>query len=271
MSASDATANTLSENAHVASASIPIRARGSWLKSPLTTLVNGFEVSVHSVPPAFKSDLSGVLPGISLSGDDVNTENPPLLIVPTAQQSMIDLCEWGAGAAAEKDLLLERFAAWADVVCADLTRRGYWADSVDPCSGLARLTKHSHTPYPEVDAFETLLRWRTSNANGCKVSVGERRSHHLPTVRKNHLTLTHAAPHALSLPSALTASTMGISSLPSNSLCMCPTRCFTVFPRLCCRFRSFAGSRHALLMCTIIIKSVALALVSRSPNHLAHS
>ena len=170
MSSLDATANITSENAHVASGSVPSRARGSWLKSPLATLVNGFEVSVHSVPAAFKSDLSGVLPGISLdSGGDVNSPLLPLLIVPTAQQSMIDLCEWGAGAAAEKDLLLERFAAWADVVCADLTSRGYWADSVDPCSGLARLTKHSHTPYPEVDAFETLLRWRTSNANGCKV------------------------------------------------------------------------------------------------------
>ena len=167
--------SAVDDSEYVATVPVPGRMRVSWLKSPLTTLSNGFEVSVHSVPPAFKSDLSGVLPGISLGGSssDANTENPmlPLLIVPTAQQSVIDLCEWGAVAAAEKDLLLERFAAWADVVCAYLAERGYWSDSVDPCSGLARLTKHSHTPYPEVDAFETLLRWRTSNANGCKVST----------------------------------------------------------------------------------------------------
>lgn len=149
--------------------------RGSWLQAPLTTLSNGFEVSVHGVPPAFKSDLSGLLPGVSFGGGGTSASNSasslPLLIVPTAQQSIIDLAEWGSVAATEKDLLLERFAAWADVVCAELGAAGYWADSVDPCSGLARLTKHSHTPYPEVDAFETLLRWRTSDANGCKVSA----------------------------------------------------------------------------------------------------
>lgn len=135
----------------------------------MTTLSNGFEVSIQDVPRAFKSDLNGVLPGVPITGEG---DRPPLLIVPTAQQSLVDLCEWGQAAAIEKDLLLERFTEWADAVIAYLSARGFWSDSVDPCSGLARRTPHSHTPYPEVDAFETLLRWRTSDANGCKVSRG---------------------------------------------------------------------------------------------------
>jgi len=142
------------------------RSAPKYLVHPLTTLSNGFEVSVHTPPPAFAADLAGVLPGVPLRP---SADEAPLYLVPTAQRAALDLVEWGAAAAAEKDLLLERFFAWADAVAAALRARGFWVDAVDPCSGLARATPHSHTPYPEVDAFETLLRWRTSDAAGCKV------------------------------------------------------------------------------------------------------
>jgi hypothetical protein len=141
------------------------RARASFEIAPLTTLANGFEISVHTLPPAFRADLAGVLPATPLDG---------LLLVPTAQRSAVDLAAWGEEAAREKDALLERFAAWADAVGARLRARGFWADAVDPCSGLARATPHSHVPYPEVDAFETLLRWRTSDAGGCRLLLHPR-------------------------------------------------------------------------------------------------
>jgi len=141
------------------------RARPSFELAPLTTLANGFEISVHTLPPAFRADLAAVLPAMPLDG---------LLLVPTAQRARVDLAAWGDEAAREKDALLERFAAWADAVSARLRARGFWADAVDPCSGLARATPHSHAPYPEVDAFETLLRWRTSDAGGCRLLLHPR-------------------------------------------------------------------------------------------------
>ena len=36
----------------------------------------------------------------------------------------------------EKDALLERFFAFARLVCAALRDQGHWADYIDPCSGL---------------------------------------------------------------------------------------------------------------------------------------
>jgi hypothetical protein len=130
---------------------------------PPTLLSNGIEYSVHTVPRAFRSDLAPVLPGVPLEGE------PTFLIVPTCQRSCVDLVNWDDPVAREKDLLLERFVAWAAVVCDRLAARGFWGDYVDPCSGLAVRTPHSRIAYPEVDAFEALLKWRTGLAGCCKV------------------------------------------------------------------------------------------------------
>ena len=131
--------------------------------TPPTLLPNGIEFSVHTIPRAFRHDLQPVLPGVALEGE------LPLLLVPTCQHAAVDLVSWGDAEAAEKDLLLERFVAWAAAVCERLAARGCWGDYVDPCSGLAVRTPHSRIAYPEVDAFETLLRWRTAVAGCCKV------------------------------------------------------------------------------------------------------
>jgi hypothetical protein len=130
---------------------------------PPTLLPNGVEFSVHTIPRAFRLDLQPVLPSIPLEGE------PAFLLVPTCQRAAMDLVSWDDAVNREKDLLLERFVAWAAHVCDALAARGYWGDYVDPCSGLAVRTPHSRIAYPEVDAFETLLKWRTSLAGCCKV------------------------------------------------------------------------------------------------------
>ena len=124
------------------------------------------EASIHPLPRGMRGDLALVLPGVPLPPP---SDPLPLLLVPTCQHAAMDLVAWGDAVAAEKDLLLERFARWAKAVCEALAARGWWADFVDPCSGLAVRTPFANTPYPEVDAFEAVLRWRTSSAGGCRV------------------------------------------------------------------------------------------------------
>lgn len=41
----------------------------------------------------------------------------------------------------EKDRLLEEFMSFARKICETLRDRGFWADYIDPCSGLAMLTE----------------------------------------------------------------------------------------------------------------------------------
>jgi len=140
---------------------IPLRSHVLHLPEHLS---NGIQVSVHSVPRSFYLDLEAILPGVP-----VRDGEPKLLLVPTCQRSTVDLVNWGDIQAIEKDLLLERFVAWAGAVCDALGSRGFWGDYVDPCSGQAVRTPYSHSCYPEVEAFESLLKWRTFNCGGCKV------------------------------------------------------------------------------------------------------
>lgn len=130
---------------------------------------------MHTVPRAFRHDLVSVIPSVTSpvarrGGDpgDGDGGAAELLLVPTSQHAAMELVIWGARVAAEKDALLERFAAWASAVCDELGSGGWWADYVDPCSGLTVRTRGGAV-YPEVDAFETLLKWRTATAGGCKV------------------------------------------------------------------------------------------------------
>jgi hypothetical protein len=58
---------------------------------------------------------------------------------------------------------------FGQAVCAELRARGYWADYIDPCSGLPMLTKDTIKVYSEVDSMQTLLHYATMDAGMCKV------------------------------------------------------------------------------------------------------
>ena len=135
---------------------------GSTLLAPCL-LANGIEFSVHELPRAMRRDLALVMPSRDVSR---------MVAVLAAQRSRVDLVAWGAEAAAEKDRLLESFAAWAGRVLARLAERGFAnADFIDPCSGLPARTKGCTVVWPEVDAFETLQRgrYRALSAGGCRI------------------------------------------------------------------------------------------------------
>jgi Methylmalonic aciduria and homocystinuria type D protein len=83
---------------------------------------------------------------------------------------------------------------WSEVIISKLQDRGFWADFVDPCSGLVIRTPHARVVYPEVsittdllpcsctvtifmhfnfifqvDSVSLLLQYKTYDAGGCKV------------------------------------------------------------------------------------------------------
>ncbi|KAH7620857.1 putative Cobalamin trafficking protein CblD [Nannochloris sp. 'desiccata'] len=92
-----------------------------------------------------------------------------LLIIPTCQHSEVDLVQRGERVENEKDRLLERFMEFAKHVCRTLETSGYWADYVDPCSGLPMIHRDTGSVYGEVEALCTLLRYKTQNAGCCKI------------------------------------------------------------------------------------------------------
>ena len=128
---------------------------------PPTPLLEDFEVSVHTPPRALLYELDMVFPNVDCTKNN-------LVCILSAQKSKMKLLEWNDEVAKEKDLLLERFAEWAEKICKKLTENGYFADYIDPCSGLPS-KGDGNKVYGEVDGFELLCSYKTSDAGGCKV------------------------------------------------------------------------------------------------------
>ncbi|DBA03174.1 TPA: hypothetical protein N0F65_003894 [Lagenidium giganteum] len=126
-----------------------------------------FEVSAHECPNILLRELKHVFPAQFKSKDT----KPPMLAVVTCQKSAMDLSQFGTDADKEKDRLLERFMEFAQLVCTRVREREYWADFIDPCSGLPMLTIPANKVYSEVDGVELLLRYRYLSAGMCKILV----------------------------------------------------------------------------------------------------
>lgn len=161
-----------------------------------TEIRAGFQVSVHECPKLLLRELQHVFPGRRFGKD------ARVLALLTCQRALMDLSQFGADADREKDRLLEAFVAFAQHVSARLLALGFWADFIDPCSGLpvcacvcywdmmhytrvsdtiewwwwwwwvpARqmLTLQANKVYSEVDGVEVLLRYRCLSAGMCKI------------------------------------------------------------------------------------------------------
>lgn len=92
-----------------------------------------------------------------------------LLAIPTNQQAREDLVAVGDEIEFEKDRLLNVFLDFGKEICERIRAMGYWADYIDPCSGLPMITRDCNKVYSEVDGMECLLNYRAYNAGFCKV------------------------------------------------------------------------------------------------------
>lgn len=63
-----------------------------------------------------------------------------------------------------------QFLEFGSTLCSLIrTKLGYWADYIDPCSGLPMLTRDCNKVYSEVDGMECLLNYRAHSAGFCKI------------------------------------------------------------------------------------------------------
>ncbi|KAG7387994.1 hypothetical protein PHYPSEUDO_013246 [Phytophthora pseudosyringae] len=148
----------------------PRRAVRGWLEPLLRPmeLREGFQVSVHACPRLLMRELQHVFPA-QLQQRSKSKGESAVLAVLTCQRSRMDLSQFGVDADKEKDRLLESFVAFAQQVANALIARKFWADFIDPCSGLPMLTLSSNKVYSEVDGVELLLRYRCLSAGMCKI------------------------------------------------------------------------------------------------------
>eukprot|EP01026_Neomeris_dumetosa_P056063 TRINITY_DN5119_c0_g2_i1.p3 TRINITY_DN5119_c0_g2~~TRINITY_DN5119_c0_g2_i1.p3 ORF type:complete len:195 (+),score=23.76 TRINITY_DN5119_c0_g2_i1:63-587(+) len=120
----------------------------------------GMEYSIHECPKVVTQELKHIFPSLDTDG---------VMVVPTCQRSNVDLANWGEDADKEKDILLQKFMDWAKVVAEELSKKGYWCDYVDPCSGLSVINKETQNVYSEVEGLQVLMGYSAANAGCCKI------------------------------------------------------------------------------------------------------
>jgi len=149
-------------------------------RTPKST--NSIEVSLHTLPKqllrefrhVFRDEYLNFSPdapaGAAMdTGGGGGGGSPVLLALPTNQRAREDLVAVGDHIEAEKDRLLNVFMEFGADISQKIRARGYWADYIDPCSGLPMLTLNCNKVYSEVDGMECLLNYRAYNAGFCKI------------------------------------------------------------------------------------------------------
>lgn len=131
------------------------------------------ECSVHTLPKPLIREFHHVFgdryhDDVVVPNEDGN-HRMELLAVPTNQQARQDLVAVGDEIELEKDRLLNVFLDFGKDLCEKIRGKGFWADYIDPCSGLPMLTRDCNKVYSEVDGMECLLNYRAYNAGFCKV------------------------------------------------------------------------------------------------------
>ena len=121
-----------------------------------------FQVTLHECPRAFTREMNFIFPNVIPIAS-------PLFALITCQHACVDLSQFNDEADREKDHLLETFMDMAKQLCTTLHALGYWADYIDPCSGLPMLTSSGNTVYSEVEGLQRLLHYNVVNAGTCKI------------------------------------------------------------------------------------------------------
>jgi Methylmalonic aciduria and homocystinuria type D protein len=142
---------------------------------------DGLEVSVHTLPKPLEREFNHCFDerslnfdqyrGLPQDADEFRVGDAEFLAIPTNQRARHDLVGVGDDIEREKDRLLNRYMEFARLVCEKIRSRGYWADYIDPCSGLPFLSLNCNKVYSEVDGMECCLGYRAYNAGFCKILV----------------------------------------------------------------------------------------------------
>jgi len=142
---------------------------------------DSIEISLHFLPKSLRREFKHVFGDSYLGGGDDGCEPPPprghdeesleLFAVASNQRAKVDLVGVGDDVEAEKDRLLNVFLTFGQDVCDRVCGldADFWADYIDPCSGLPMNSLSRNKVYSEVDSMEVLLGYRAYNAGFCKI------------------------------------------------------------------------------------------------------
>ncbi|KAL0963913.1 hypothetical protein UPYG_G00315280 [Umbra pygmaea] len=118
------------------------------------------ECAIQSCPELLKKDFESMFP---------EAPNNSMTVVTVTQKTQNDMTAWSEEVDKERELMLDKFISGAKEICYALRTEGFWADFVDPSSGLAFFGTYTNNTLFETDERYCNLGFSIEDLGCCKV------------------------------------------------------------------------------------------------------
>lgn len=118
------------------------------------------ECAIQTCPELLRRDFQSLFPEVSAN---------KLVILTVTQKTKNDMTVWSEEVENEREMLLEKFISGAKEICYALRAEGYWADFIDPSSGLAFFGPYTNNTLFETDERYRHLGFSIDDLGCCKV------------------------------------------------------------------------------------------------------
>lgn len=118
------------------------------------------ECAIQTCPELLRRDFESLFPEVA---------NSKLMILTVTQKTENDMTVWSEEVEVEREVLLEKFINGAKEICYALRAEGYWADFIDPSSGLAFFGPYTNNTLFETDERYRHLGFSVDDLGCCKV------------------------------------------------------------------------------------------------------
>ncbi|KAF7642625.1 hypothetical protein LDENG_00254230, partial [Lucifuga dentata] len=118
------------------------------------------ECAIQSCPELLKKDFQSMFPDSPSTG---------MMVVTITQKTQNDMTSWCAEVEKEREQMLDRFVVGATEICMALQGEGFWADFIDPASGLAFFGAYTNNTLFETDDRYRHLGFQMEDLGCCRV------------------------------------------------------------------------------------------------------
>lgn len=118
------------------------------------------ECAIQSCPELLKKDFESIFP---------EAQSKDMMVVTVTQKTQNDMTAWSEKVDNEREQMLEKFIEGAKDICNALRSEGYWADFIDPSSGLAFFGSYTNNTLFETDERYRYLGFQIEDLGCCKV------------------------------------------------------------------------------------------------------
>ncbi|XP_028992744.1 metabolism of cobalamin associated Db isoform X2 [Betta splendens] len=118
------------------------------------------ECATQPCPELLQKDFQFMFPDAPPSG---------MMVVTVTQKTQNDMTSWSAEVEQEREQMLDKFVDGAKEICCAFQREGFWADFIDPSSGLAFFGSYTNNMLFETDDRYRLLGFQIEDLGCCRV------------------------------------------------------------------------------------------------------